>query len=154
MNRNFTIQPKAVTYARVSSREQEKEGFSIPAQLKLLNNYAAEQGLRVVGEFVDVETARNTGRPELPVGTYLLEADRQSPKDDRRIPDKLRGQVLRRDVCTCQVCQWNHELWNPADPRHLELHHVQYHSKGGKTESGNLTTLCTICHDDIHRKDP
>jgi site-specific DNA recombinase len=25
-----------VIYARVSSREQEKEGFSIPAQLKLL----------------------------------------------------------------------------------------------------------------------
>ena len=27
---------KAVIYARVSSKEQEKEGFSIPAQLKLL----------------------------------------------------------------------------------------------------------------------
>ena len=31
----------AVIYARVSSKEQEKEGFSIPAQLKLLTNYAA-----------------------------------------------------------------------------------------------------------------
>jgi hypothetical protein len=28
---------KAIAYARVSSKEQEKEGFSIPAQLKLLN---------------------------------------------------------------------------------------------------------------------
>jgi DNA invertase Pin-like site-specific DNA recombinase len=28
---------KAVIYARVSSREQEREGHSIPAQLKLLN---------------------------------------------------------------------------------------------------------------------
>lgn len=27
---------KVVIYARVSSREQEREGFSIPAQLKLL----------------------------------------------------------------------------------------------------------------------
>ena len=27
---------QAVIYARVSSKEQEKEGFSIPAQLKLL----------------------------------------------------------------------------------------------------------------------
>ena len=27
---------EAVIYARVSSKEQEKEGFSIPAQLKLL----------------------------------------------------------------------------------------------------------------------
>jgi site-specific DNA recombinase len=33
--------PTAVMYARVSSKEQEKEGFSIPAQLKLLRGYAA-----------------------------------------------------------------------------------------------------------------
>jgi len=31
---------KAVLYARVSSKDQEKEGFSIPAQTKLLNDYA------------------------------------------------------------------------------------------------------------------
>ena len=29
-----------VVYARVSSEEQEKEGFSIPAQIKLLKDYA------------------------------------------------------------------------------------------------------------------
>jgi site-specific DNA recombinase len=37
---------QAVIYARVSSKEQEKEGFSIPAQLKLLKEYAAVNGLR------------------------------------------------------------------------------------------------------------
>ena len=52
----------AVIYARVSSKEQEKEGFSIPAQLKLLREYAAAQGLVVAGEYVDVETAKQTGR--------------------------------------------------------------------------------------------
>jgi hypothetical protein len=31
---------KAVIYARVSSKEQEREGFSIPAQLKLLRDHA------------------------------------------------------------------------------------------------------------------
>ncbi len=30
--------PQAVIYARVSSKEQEKEGYSIPAQVKLLQN--------------------------------------------------------------------------------------------------------------------
>ena len=30
-------------YARVSSQEQAKEGFSIPAQDKLLRNYARER---------------------------------------------------------------------------------------------------------------
>lgn len=53
---------QAVLYARVSSKEQEKEGFSIPAQLKLLRSYAAERGLVVAKEFVDVETAKQTGR--------------------------------------------------------------------------------------------
>ena len=55
-------QCKAVIYARVSSKEQEKEGFSIPAQLKLLKQYAAAQGFVVAQEYVDVETAKQTGR--------------------------------------------------------------------------------------------
>jgi len=54
---------EAVRYARVSSDEQEKEGFSIPAQQKLLRGYAAENGIRVVKEFIDVETAKKPGRP-------------------------------------------------------------------------------------------
>ena len=53
---------QAVIYARVSSKEQEKEGFSIPAQLKLLKEYAAANGFTVVQEYVDVETAKQTGR--------------------------------------------------------------------------------------------
>jgi len=53
---------QAVIYARVSSKEQEKEGFSISAQLKLLKEYAAAQGFKVAQEYVDVETAKATGR--------------------------------------------------------------------------------------------
>jgi hypothetical protein len=32
---------QVVLYVRVSSKDQEKEGFSIPAQLRLLREYAA-----------------------------------------------------------------------------------------------------------------
>ena len=53
---------QAVIYARVSSKEQEKEGFSIPAQLKLLKEYAEAQGFSVVQEYLDVETAKAAGR--------------------------------------------------------------------------------------------
>jgi site-specific DNA recombinase len=53
---------QAVIYARVSSKEQEKEGFSIPAQLKLLKEYAVAQGFAVAQEYVDIETAKQTGR--------------------------------------------------------------------------------------------
>ncbi len=53
---------QAVIYARVSSKDQEKEGFSIPAQLDLLRGYAGANGYAVVQEFVDVETAKQVGR--------------------------------------------------------------------------------------------
>ena len=53
---------RAVIYARVSSKEQEKEGYSIPAQLKLLKDYAATEGFTIAQEYVDVETAKLTGR--------------------------------------------------------------------------------------------
>ena len=49
----------AVIYARVSSREQEREGYSIPAQRKLLAEYARKNGLAVEREFIDVESAKN-----------------------------------------------------------------------------------------------
>ncbi len=54
----------AVLYARVSSREQEREGYSIPAQRKLLKAYAESAGLKIVREFIDVESAKNPGRKE------------------------------------------------------------------------------------------
>src|ERR1700738_1356908 len=56
------VRTQAGLYARVSSKEQEKEGFSIPAQLKLLKEYAAAQGFAMANEYVDVETAKQTGR--------------------------------------------------------------------------------------------
>ena len=67
MKESFQPQPghlkDAVKYGRVSSKEQEKEGFSIPAQWKLLDRYARSEGLRVVRDFVDIETAKKPGRP-------------------------------------------------------------------------------------------
>jgi site-specific DNA recombinase len=53
---------KAVAYARVSTKEQEKEGFSIDAQKKLLAGYALANGLIIAKEFVDIETAKLSGR--------------------------------------------------------------------------------------------
>ena len=53
---------KAIVYARVSSKEQEREGFSIPAQRKLLREYASRNDFTIVAEFVDIETAKTTGR--------------------------------------------------------------------------------------------
>ncbi|WP_368073073.1 recombinase family protein [Edaphosphingomonas haloaromaticamans] len=55
---------KAVLYARVSTAEQEKEGFSIDAQVALVREYAERVGLLIVEQYVDVETAKKTGRTQ------------------------------------------------------------------------------------------
>ena len=62
-------------YARVSSREQEREGYSIPAQRKLLAEYAPVHGFHVVREFIDVESAKNPGRKQFTEMLRLLEDD-------------------------------------------------------------------------------
>jgi DNA invertase Pin-like site-specific DNA recombinase len=53
---------RAVMYSRVSSKDQEIEGFSIPAQQRLLREYAAANGISIAAEFTDIETARRSGR--------------------------------------------------------------------------------------------
>ncbi len=96
---------------------------------------------------------KSCGRPDLPVSVYILEKDRQSPPHDRKIKDATRRAVLKRDGYSCQKdgCGWNHDLWNSSDPRHLEVHHIRRHAKGGGNEKGNLVTYCNICHDTVHR---
>ena len=54
----------AVLYARVSSREQREEGFSIEAQVKLLRAAASREGLEITREFIEVESAKAAGRKE------------------------------------------------------------------------------------------
>jgi site-specific DNA recombinase len=71
---------KAVVYARVSSKEQEREGFSIPAQLKLLNEYAEQHGFKVVEEFTDSETAKKAGRTN-----FLAMIDKVKKSKDVRV---------------------------------------------------------------------
>ena len=56
--------PDAVIYVRVSSDEQEREGFSLDAQKELLREYARRQGITLVREFIEVETAKRAGRPQ------------------------------------------------------------------------------------------
>src|SRR5215470_8724885 len=75
----------AVLYARVSSKDQEREGFSIPAQLKFLREYAQSHEFSIQREFVDVETAKTTGR-------------RQFGEMVRFLHDHKKGQVISKDA--------------------------------------------------------
>jgi DNA invertase Pin-like site-specific DNA recombinase len=55
-------QQKAVILARVSSKTQEDEGYSLDSQLKLLRNYCQKRQLNVVKEFKIAETASKAQR--------------------------------------------------------------------------------------------
>jgi site-specific DNA recombinase len=65
----------AVIYARVSSKDQEREGYSIPAQLKLLREYTQKNNLKIEREFVDVETAKMAGRKNFSEMVRYLEGN-------------------------------------------------------------------------------
>lgn len=54
---------RACLYARVSTREQQEEGYSIDAQVALLRDYATRNGIRIIHEYVEAETAKTANRP-------------------------------------------------------------------------------------------
>lgn len=53
---------QAILWARVSTKEQAEEGYSLDAQIKLLRDYAEKNSLRIVKDFVVPESA--SGRQE------------------------------------------------------------------------------------------
>jgi site-specific DNA recombinase len=115
-NQQTPTLPKAVVYARVSSKEQEKEGFSIPAQLKLLSKYAEDNKLQVVQEYVDVETAKKSGR------TGFSEMIKF-----------LRGELKSKQASACRILlvektdrlYRNLKDWVTLDELDLEIHFVK-----------------------------
>lgn len=91
------------------------------------------------------------GRPEIPVGSYMLAEAKQAPRHDRKISDAVRIAVLKRDGFKCRNCGWSRADLNPDDPRKfLELHHVREHARGGENSESNLVTLCNVDHDEVH----
>lgn len=59
----------------------------------------------------------------------------------RLMTDSLRYDVMRRDGFRCQICGAT-----AADGYKLHVDHILPVSKGGKTEMGNLRTLCERCN--------
>jgi 5-methylcytosine-specific restriction endonuclease McrA len=62
-------------------------------------------------------------------------------RDNKEDYSRLRRSVLDRDHWQCQQC-------GAGD--HLELHHQQFRSHGGRDEDRNLITLCNRCHQQRH----
>jgi site-specific DNA recombinase len=66
---------RCVIYARVSTKEQQDEGYSIPAQLKAIREFCASQGLSPMVEFVEAESAGKSGRKRFTEMVEFLKAD-------------------------------------------------------------------------------
>lgn len=76
------------------------------------------------------------------------ERERQKPEQERFVAqqrrlmtDSLRYDVMQRDGFRCQLCGAT-----AADGYKLHVDHIIPVSKGGKTEMGNLRTLCERCN--------
>lgn len=93
-----------------------------------------------------------TERPDLPMGTYVLQSDHQAPPHDRHISDKARVEVLKRDGYSCRYDGCDFDALNPppGPRRRLELHHIVMHASRGSNKSENLVTLCNVHHDAVH----
>ena len=90
---------KAVLYARVSSTKQDKDGFSIPAQIKFLHEYAKKNNFEIVKEFVEAETAKKAGRKQFnSMVSYL-----QENEDSRVILVEKVDRLYRNFVDSCTI---------------------------------------------------
>lgn len=119
---------KAVIYARVSSREQEKGGYSIPAQIELLQEYAKKNNLEIVEIFREAETARKAGRKQFNAMLKFLD---KNPTVQNLLVEKTdRLQRNFKDYVTLD------------DYKHVAIHFV----KEGEIISENATRSQKFTH--------
>ena len=118
---------KAVIYARVSSEEQKKEGFSIEAQLDLLHEYANKNNIEVVKEFTEAETAKQAGRHQFAEMLKFL----KKSKDANAILVEKTDRLYRnfRDYVDVDDSKFEihlvkeNEIITPDSPSHAKLVH-------------------------------
>lgn len=55
----------------------------------------------------------------------------------------LKNQVLERDSWKCQEC---------GSLQNLQVHHLNFRSHLGNDDTGNLITLCALCHGKKHKR--
>jgi DNA invertase Pin-like site-specific DNA recombinase len=60
-----TAKKSLVSYLRVSTKKQGASGLGLEAQREAVAQYAKREGLRVVAEYVEVESGKKAARPQL-----------------------------------------------------------------------------------------
>ena len=129
---------RAVSYIRVSTREQaqrggSEEGFSLPAQREANKRKAQSMGALVVKEFADRgESARSANRPELQKMLAYLKEDggidyvivHKLDRLARNRADDVDKPGVRGGGCAAGLDVREHrpDAWWDAAPWHHELH--------------------------------
>ena len=90
--------------------------------------------------FTGVALKRGTLERAENKGAAARKTPRAHPRD---VPLGLRYQVLQRDRFRCAACG-NSPAVDPACRLHVD--HIAHWSRGGRTEPGNLRTLCAACN--------
>lgn len=71
-----------------------------------------------------------------------LRPERRRVQLDQEAYSQLRQQIMARDGWRCQAC---------GSPTHPHIHHIQSRSRIGDDVDENLITLCSCCHQGLHR---
>lgn len=116
-------------------------------------------GIAALGIIVMIVAAKRRAREEAARAAHLSEleakhlaglSEEERRKELRRafvaqerakLSDSLRYDILRRDNFRCQICGATQQ-----DGYKLHVDHIVPVSKGGRTEPGNLRTLCERCN--------
>ena len=77
----------AVLWARVSTKEQSEEGYSLDAQVKMLREYASKNNIRILKEFIIPESA--SGKQERKKFQEMLQYLRENPKIQHILFEKV-----------------------------------------------------------------
>jgi len=96
---------------------------------------------------------RNTGRPDLKTGQYVLVDSEPVEPHDRAIDQDTIVEVLKRDGNRCRKCGWHPNDRIVGDPRqYIEIHHITWHIEKGANTARNLATLCNVHHRVVHAR--
>ena len=120
---------QAVIHTRVSSREQQQEGFSLSAQTNLLRDYAARNGFQIVKAFEDVETAKASGRVQFSEMMVWFKRNRSArvllvEKTDR-LYRNFRDAVTLEDLdIETHLVKENQIVWKDAKSQSKFMHGI------------------------------
>ena len=94
---------QAILWARVSTKEQAEEGYSLDAQIKLLREYAKKNNLKIVREFIVPESA--SGRQERKKFKEMLDYLYNNPKILHLICEKV-DRITRNFQDSVKLDNW------------------------------------------------